>query len=91
MADINCAMAYHEMEERYSRLTVSYSSLTKKTEIFTVINANVEKHQITPEIVITPSAVGEGEYAIEFHDDYQKKAGAFYDDVLNALHIKICR
>ncbi len=79
--------AHMAMEERYSKLEIDYDSLDEKQKICTLVNELVAKYQISPQITIEPKEVGKGEYVIEFHDDYDKKAGPFFEELLSRLGI----
>ncbi len=78
------------MEERYSKLELEYDSLEEKKRICDTLNELVAKYHISPQITIEPNEVGKGEYVIEFHDDYDKKAGPFFEELLHALGIQKC-
>ncbi len=82
--------AHIAMEERYSKLELEYDSLEEKKRICDTLNELVAKYHISPQITIEPNEVGKGEYVIEFHDDYDKKAGPFFEELLHALGIQKC-
>ena len=79
--------AHMAMEERYSRLEIDYDSLEEKQNICNLVNELIPKYQISPQITIEPKEVGKGEYVIEFHDDYDKKAGPFFEELLKRLGV----
>ncbi len=82
--------AHIAMEERYSKLELEYDSLEEKKRICDTLNELIVKYHISPQITIEPNEVGKGEYVIEFHDDYDKKAGPFFEELLHALGIQKC-
>ena len=82
--------AHIAMEERYSKLELDYDSLEEKKQICDTVNNLRAKYQISPQITIEPKEVGKGEYVIEFHDDYDKKAGPFFEELLHSLGIQKC-
>ena len=82
--------AHMAMEERYARLDIDYNSLEEKKKICNLVNDLIAKYKISPQITVEPETVEKGEYTIEFHDDYDKKAGPFFEELLNTLGIKEC-
>ncbi len=87
---MNRCKAHVNMEERYSKLTIEYDSIQEKQKICTCINDLIPKHKISPQITVEPIDTERGEYVIEFHDDYDKKAGAFFEELLKLLNIQKC-
>ena len=82
--------AHVQMEERYARLELDYYNLKEKRNICNTITDLIEKHHISPQITICPTTTTTGECVIEFHDDYDKKAGDFFEELLKELKIKNC-
>lgn len=82
--------AFCEMEERYARLVLEYTSLEEKSFIYDTIEKLIIEMKISPNIIITPIEPGVGEYTIEFHDDYDKQGGEFFERLLSELHIESC-
>ena len=82
--------AHVQMEERYARLEIDYDSLEEKKAICNYVNDLIAVHRISPQITVEPKTTETGEYIIEFHDDYDKKAGDFFEDLLKKLNIKSC-
>ena len=82
--------AYHEEEERYSRLVLEYFSTNERKEICSKVAEAIEKFDIVPYTIITPKDEKSGEYSLEFHDDYDRKSGDFFEYVLHSLGIKEC-
>ncbi|BCD68260.1 hypothetical protein [Nitratiruptor sp. YY09-18] len=85
----NCR-AHMAMEERYARLEIDYTSIEEKKKICNLVNDLIAKYHISPQITVEPATVETGEYVIEFHDDYDKKAGPFFEELLASLGIKKC-
>ena len=85
----NCK-AHMAMEERYARLEIDYDSVEEKKKICNLVNDLIVKYHISPQITVEPKTIERGEYVIEFHDDYDKKAGEFFEDLLNQLNITKC-
>ena len=82
--------AHIAMEERYARLELDYESVQEKKDICNLVNDLILKYNISPQITVEPKTVETGEYVIEFHDDYDKKAGPFFEELLSSLGIEKC-
>ena len=82
--------AHIQMEERYSRLELDYNNIDEKKTICNIVNDLIPKHKVSPQITVCPKDIKSGEYIIEFHDDYDKRAGAFFEDLLKKLGIERC-
>jgi len=85
-----CIKAYHEMEERYAKLILEYHSLDQKERIFDAANTLIKKYNIYPTKIITPKGDFTGDFCLEFHDDYDKVAGAFFEELIKNLGIDHC-
>jgi len=81
--------AIHHSEERYSSLTLIAYSLEQRERIQGVINHEIKNE--SENINISESEVDEIlETTVEFHDDYDKKSGAVFNNILKSLDIKEC-
>lgn len=78
------------MEERYARLEIDYDSIEEKKDICNMVNDLIVAHKISPQIEVKPQTLETGSYIIEFHDDYDKKAGPFFEELLANLGITKC-
>jgi len=85
-----CIKAFHEMEERYSRLELEYHDLQQKEQIFNIANKLIKKYGIYPTKIITPKGDFEGVFCLEFHDDYDRKSEAFFEEMIKELGIDHC-
>ena len=85
-----CIKAYHEMEERYARLVLEYSSNDQRNMICDTVGKLIEEHGIAPAVTIVPKKDFGGDYCIEFHDDYDKESGVFFDTLIKKLDIDHC-
>ena len=90
MSQPACIKAYHEMEERFSRMVLEYYSLEQKEQIFNIANELTRKYKIYPTKIITPKGDFSGDFCLEFHDDYDKKSGAFFEDLIKRLGVDHC-
>jgi hypothetical protein len=86
----SCIKAYHEMEERYSRLVLVYNSNEQRNIICESVGKMIEEKGIAPAVVVTPGKDLGGEYSIEFHDDYDKQSGQFFEELIKKLDIDHC-
>ena len=86
----NDKRAHVSMEERYARLEIDYESAEEKRSICNLVDDLIAKYHISPQIEVQPLDVNRGSYIIEFHDDYDKKAGPFFEELLKSLGIAKC-
>ena len=86
----SCIKAYHEMEERYARLVIEYFTLAQKEEIFHATNEVIKQLKVYPSQTMLPKGEFEGEFAIEFADDYDKVSGEFFEAIIKILNINKC-
>jgi len=82
--------AHISMEERYARLEIDYDTIQEKKDICNLVNDLIVEHKISPQIEVKPQTLETGSYIIEFHDDYDKKAGPFFEELLAKLGISKC-
>ena len=85
-----CIKAYHEMEERYARLVLEYHNNEQRNLICDTVGMVIEEQGIAPSVIVTPGKELGGEYAVEFHDDYDKQGGIFFDELMKKLDIVHC-
>ncbi len=87
---MSCIKAYHEMEERYARLVIEYFSLEQKEAIFHTTNEMIAKFKVYPSQTISPKGEFQGEFCLEFADDYDKISGDFFESIIKKLEISKC-
>lgn len=85
-----CIKVHHEMEERYARLVIEYFTLEQKEEIFHTTNEMIKKFGLFPNQTMMPKGEFHGEFNLEFNDDYDKEAGAFFEALIKKLNIDRC-
>ena len=90
MSKKTCIKAYHEMEERYARLILCYYNTKQRKEICDVVTDAIDKYQIAPLTSISPDKDLEGEYSLEFHDDYDRESCNFFEFIIEKLNIIKC-
>jgi len=70
------------MEERYSKLELLCNDNCQ--EALSIIEELLAKYKLTPELFIE-----DGVIEVEFHDDYDKRAGPFYEELAQKLGISL--
>ncbi len=87
---MSCIKAYHEMEERYARLVIEYFTLEQKEAIFHTTNEMIAKLKVYPSQTISPKGEFQGEFCLEFADDYDKISEDFFESIIKKLDINRC-
>ena len=82
--------AYHEMEERYARLVLEYHSNEQRKAICDTVSSVIDEFGVAPALTVTPGKNLGGEYSIEFHDDYDRVSGNFFESLIKRLGIDHC-
>ncbi len=82
--------AIHSHEERYERLELLYHDEEEKQRILDAIDAIPWRRECQVEISTIDEGDGRGIVCIEFHDDYDKEAGPFFDALMKRLGIDRC-
>ena len=90
MSKKHCIKAYHEMEERYARLVIAYFTREQKEDVFHTTNELIKELKVYPSQIITPKGEFEGEFCLEFSDDYDKEANEFFEQMIHKLNINKC-
>ncbi len=87
-----CIEAYHEMEERYAMLEIKFFDNKQSSKINKVVINAIKEFEVSPDIMIEHDNNNENEgiYIIEFHDDYDKESGDFFEKIIKDLDIKQC-
>ncbi len=87
-----CIEAYHEMEERYAMLEIRFFTEEQKSQIKKVLADSIKQYQLSPEIVVEydDNDNTHGMYIIEFHDDYDRESGDFFEKIIKDLDIGKC-
>ncbi len=82
--------AIHSREERYARLELLYRSAKEREKILETIEDTLPPRESRIEVSDTKESEGGGIVSIEFHDDYDKESGPFFDAVIEKLGIDRC-
>ena len=86
-----CYKAYHESEERYAKMEIVFNTIDDRKKLCDVISTLIAKKKVSPETTISQDKGKQsGEYCIEFHDDYDKESGDFFEELLGQLDIGAC-
>jgi len=91
MSDIlDTITAIHSHEERYEKLELLFRNEEEKKKILDTIDTLHYRDECQVEITIVEEDEGHGFVSIEFHDDYDKDAGPFFDALIKKLGIDHC-
>jgi len=91
MSDILDAItAIHSHEERYEKLELLYRNEDEKRKILNALDKLHYRKECQVEISDVDEGNGRGFISIEFHDDYDKEAGPFFDALIKKLGIDRC-
>ncbi len=87
-----CIEAYHEMEERYTMLEIKFFTEEQKSLIKKALADAIKHYKLSPEIVVEydDNDNTHGMYIIEFHDDYDRESGDFFEKIIKDLNIGKC-
>lgn len=87
-----CIEAYHEMEERYAMLEIKFFDKDQSSQINEAVIKAIKEFEVSPDIVIEHSNENENEgiYIVEFHDDYDRESGDFFEKIIQDLGIGRC-
>ncbi len=82
--------AIHSREERYARLELFYRSPEQKERIFEALETLSCRKECRIRIDDIQESEKSGIVSIEFHDDYDKESGPFFDALIARLGIDRC-
>lgn len=82
--------ADHKSEERYSKLSLAYSTPEEKQQIEKAIKEAVVGCSIEPIIYGGDVTGGKKMITIEYHDDCDREGGEVYEKIMCSLGIKEC-
>ena len=83
-------IADHKSEERYTKLSLAYSTPQEKEQIEQAIKECSTGCSIEPIIYGGDVTGGMKMITIEYHDDCDREGGAVYEKILCSLGIKEC-
>lgn len=80
--------AEYKGEERYSKLSIAYSTLEDKKRIDNAISEITPNYDIEPQLYSSELSNGRSVLVIEYHDDYDRLAGDIFETLLAKLEIR---
>ena len=82
--------AIHSQEERYEKLELLYRSEEEKKKILDAVGTLDCRRECQLEISTIDEGSGHGIVSVEFHDDYDKEGGPFFEKLIRKLGIDRC-
>lgn len=82
--------ADHKSEERYSKLSLVYSTEEERLMIEDAIAASTPMCSIEPNIYGGDVTSGKKMITIEYHDDCDREGGKVFDQIIAQLGIQEC-
>lgn len=82
--------AEHRGEERYSKLSLAYANSDEEKRINEAIAEITPQYSLVPLIYTSKTSDGRKLIIIEYHDDYDRDAGAVFEKLMKKLDIKTC-
>lgn len=87
-----CKMdAVFHLEERYSKVSIAYSTNGEKEEVERVVNEITSSYDLKPNIYNSSISGGREVVVIEYNDDYDRIAGDIFEKIIKALGITDCQ
>ena len=87
---VQCIDAEYKGEERYTKISLAYSTPEQYQEINDALE-NVNKlHTLEQNIYESDISNGRKVIVIEYHDDYDRQAGAIFEELMQTLKIDHC-
>jgi hypothetical protein len=87
---IQCIDAEYKGEERYTKISLSYSNQEQYEQINAALKQAHEGHTLEQNIYTTDIAGGRKVLVIEYHDDYDREAGEIFEKLMKILKIDHC-
>lgn len=84
-------VADHKSEERYSKLSLLYTTDEEKQQIEDAITKCSSACSLTPITYGGDINQGKKMITIEYHDDCDREGGVVFEKILNCLGIKECQ
>ena len=82
--------AEHKSEERYSKLSLAYTTPDEYQTIEEAIAEFSPLCALEPMIYTSEVSGGRKVIVIEYHDDYCREGGIVFEKIMQKLDIKIC-
>jgi len=85
-----CIDVHYRGEERYTKIVIAYDTDEQKKEINDAIAKIHEDHKLERKDYETVNPQGRKLIVIEYHDDYDRGAGAVFEELMKMLKIEHC-
>ncbi|MEJ2501437.1 MAG: hypothetical protein P8Y65_10035 [Campylobacterales bacterium] len=86
-----CIDADYKGEERYTKISLAYDTEEQYKEINAALAQIHEEHKLDRNVYKTTSSSGRKIIVIEYHDDYDREAGAIFEKLMKILNIEQCK
>ncbi|MHC3993955.1 hypothetical protein ACXWTF_03955 [Thiomicrolovo sp. ZZH C-3] len=86
-----CIDADYKGEERYTKITLAYDTEEQYKEINAALAQIHEEHKLDRSVYLTESVNGRKLIVLEYHDDYDREAGAIFEKLMKMLNIERCK
>jgi len=85
-----CIDADYKGEERYTKISLAYDTEDQYKEINSALAKIHEDHKLDRSVYLTQNSQGRKLVVIEYHDDYDREAGAVFEKLMKLLNIEQC-
>ena len=85
-----CIDIEYKSEERYSKISIAYSTDEEYKEINDAVNEANQKIDLETQIYVTEVSNGRKVMVIEYHDDYDRQGGEVCEALMKKLNITTC-
>ncbi len=85
-----CIDAEFKGEERYTKISLAYSTPEQYEEINNALEIVNKTHSIKQNIYESDITNGRKVLVIEYHDDYDRQAGEIFENLMKILKIDHC-
>lgn len=85
-----CIDADFKSEERYAKISISYSNTDELHKIEEALSVAGKETSLEPSTYTTDISHGRKVFVIEYHDDYDREGGKVFNKLMDILDIKEC-
>ena len=85
-----CIDVDYKGEERYTKIVIAYDTDEQRREIDDALAKIHEDNKLERNFYETVNPQGRKLIVIEYHDDYDREAGAVFEELMKLLHIEQC-
>jgi len=87
---VQCIDAEYKGEERYTKISLAYSTPDQYKQINEALEEVHQDANIQQSIYLSDLSNGRKVVVIEYHDDYDRKAGDIFEKLMVRLEIDHC-